>query len=86
MTHADLISLGFEEISHFTIGRVSIYKLGLDIHLSVGSVGTPNEMMFICETDEKNEKEITDLICLHNYDYNGFLTKEKLESLIKLLN
>lgn len=30
-------------------------------------------------------KVITDLVCLHNYDYDGYLTEEKVESLIKYI-
>ena len=71
MTTDNLLDIGFESIPHFTICNSHIYKLGRHRHLSVASVGTPNEMMFICETNEQNEKDITEIICLHNYDYDG---------------
>jgi hypothetical protein len=82
LTKEYLITLGFKEIPHFTIMNNLIYDLGRNRHLSIGSLGTCNEVMFICESNPDNYKEIIDLICLHNYDFNGFLTKEKLESLL----
>jgi len=78
-----LIEIGFEKLKHFTIQNSLIYKLGRNRHLSIGNVGTPNEMLYICETDENDYRKITDLICLHNYDYDGYLSKLKLETLIK---
>ena len=81
----DLLSVGFEKIPHFTITNALIYKLGRHRHLSVGCVGTPNEMLWICETDDQNKKNITDIVCLHNYDYDGYLTIEKVKGLINLI-
>ncbi len=85
MTNQNLIDLGFKEIPHFTVTNSVIYPLGRNRHLSAGSVGTPNEMLFISATDDKDERKITDLICLHNYDYDGFLTIEKVKSLISAI-
>ncbi len=86
MTNQELIDLiGFQEIPHMTVMNSVIYPLGRRRHLSVGCAGTPNEMLFICETDDKDETKVTDLICLHNYDYDGFLTIEKVKSLISVL-
>jgi len=81
----DLLSVGFEKIPHFTITNALIYKLGRHRHLSVGCVGSPNEMLWICETDDQNEKNITDLVCLHNWDYDGYLTIDKVKGLINLI-
>jgi len=85
MTTEDLINIGFEAIPHYTITDSHVYKLGRRRHLSIGNVGTPNEMMWICETSDQDEKFITDLICLHNYDYDGYLTKEKIIGIINLI-
>lgn len=82
MTKQDLIKLGFKEIPHFTVMDSVIFDLGRRRTLSAGCIGTPNEMVFICETDEKNDKKITDSICLHNYDYDGYLTESKIKSII----
>lgn len=85
MTNQDLIDIGFAIIPHFTIGDTVIYNLGRNRHLSVSSVGTPNEILFICATDYKDQKKITDLVCLHNYDYDKLLTIEKVQNIIKAL-
>jgi len=85
MTNDDLIKIGFKTIPHFTIANSVIYPLGRHRHLSAGCVGTPNEMLWICETDKQNETKINDLICLHNYDHDGYLSEKKIKSLISAI-
>jgi hypothetical protein len=85
ITTDDLLEMGFKPIPHFTIGNTYTYDLGRRRDLSMNCVGTPNEMLFICEIDEKNKLKITDIICLHNYDYDGYITKEKLKTLINCI-
>ena len=85
LSEYDLLSIGFERIPHFTVNRAMIYKLGRNRHLSIGDTGTPNEMLFICESDKDDFRKITDLVCLHNFDYDGYLSKSKLETLINCL-
>lgn len=85
MTNKDLIEIGFEKMPHFTVANSVIYPLGRNRQLSAGSVGTPNEMLWICEIDTQNETKISDLICLHNYDYDGVLTMEKVKSIINVI-
>jgi len=85
MNKQDLIEIGFKEIPHYTVTDSVIYDLGRHRQLSVGCVGTPNEMVFISETSDKNDKLITDLICLHNYDYDGYLTDKKIKSLVNII-
>jgi hypothetical protein len=82
ITKDDLIDIGFNEIPHYTVSRSLIYPLGRHRHLSVACVGTPNEMLFISESDDQNEKHITDIICLHNYDYDGYLSIKKVLDII----
>lgn len=77
-----LIDLGFKEMPHFTVAHSLMYPLGRHRHLSAGCVGTPNEMLWICETDDQNDKSITEIICLHNYDYDGYLTIKKVIAII----
>ncbi len=81
----DLLNLDFEKMPHFTIGNTLIHKLGRHRQLSVSCVGTPNETLWITETDDQNEKRITNLVCLHNYDYDGYLTISKIKGLIDLI-
>jgi len=85
MENSDLLKIGFKEIPHFTIGDAIIYDLGRHRQISASCIGTPNEMVYLCETSDQNEKEITDLICVHNYDYDGYLTMNKIINLIKAI-
>ena len=85
MTNDDLLELGFTEVPNFNIMNAVTFDLGRRRQLSAGDIGTPNEMVFLCEVDEEDPKKITDLICVHNYDYDGFLTKEKVTGLLELL-
>lgn len=78
----ELLKLGFKEMPHSTIGQNLIFDLGRRRSLSISSLGAPNEMLFITELQQDDDKVITDLICLHNYDYDGFLTLRKLKNLI----
>lgn len=77
--------LGFKGLPHYTVTGTMIFELGRNRHLSIGSIGTPNEMLFICEVDNKDNSKVTDAVCLHNYDYDGYLTKEKLQTIINVL-
>jgi len=85
MENSDLLKIGFKEIPHFTIGNSVIFDLGRRRYFSAGNVGNPNEMVFLCETDSKDDKKVTDLICVHNYDYDGYLTMEKINMLINAI-
>jgi hypothetical protein len=85
MTNNDLIEIGFKEIPHPTIGNAITYDLGRRRNLSASCVGTPNEIVFICEIDPQDKRKITDLVCVHNYDYDGYLTLEKINLLIKAI-
>lgn len=85
MTNQDLISIGFKTIPHFTVMNNVVFDIGRDRHLNVGGVGTPNEVMFICQLDKK-KKIYSDVICVHNWDYDGSLTIEKVNDLINLLS
>ena len=78
-----LIELGFHPLDHFTVGDVLMYELYRNVNLSVSNLGTPNEMVFICESD-KDRKKVTDIVVLHNYDYDGYLTLERLKVFMAL--
>jgi hypothetical protein len=82
LTHDLLLDLGFKPMPHFTIMGTMIFVLGRNRHLSIGNVGTPNEMMFVCQQEGNT---IIDLVCLHNYDYDGYLRPEKLVALMTAL-
>jgi len=85
MTIDDLKSIGFEPIPNFTVMNSHFYRLGRHRHLSVCDVGGKSEMMFICETSDQDERIVSELICLHNYDYDGELSADKVVSLINAI-
>lgn len=78
--------LGFTDMPHFTIMGSLTLEIGRRRELSIGNLGTPNEMMFLSERDEiRGRKIITDTVVVHNYDYDGYLTIEKLKTFITLV-
>jgi hypothetical protein len=51
-------------------------------HLAI----TPSKVssfVYLCETHRDDPLTITDLICLHNYDYDGLLYAHKIQNLIQ---
>lgn len=86
MTRQQLLDLGFKEIPHFTVGDSLFYDLGRGRQLSISSLRTPNEMLFIRQIDDNDPKKITDLVVLKNYDYDGYTSLETVQDLIRLLS
>lgn len=85
LTEEILLKVGFEKMPHFTVMNSLIYKLVRNSQLSIGCVGTPNEMLFITEVDdEDNPTKVDDLICLHNFDYDGKLYLHKLQNIVDI--
>lgn len=82
LNREEVLKLGFQEIPHFTVMNSLVYDLGRNRWLSIGDLGNPNEMMFIYECDKDDGRIIDDLVCLHNYDYDGYLTLDKLSLLL----
>ena len=73
-----VLELGFKELPHLNILNSLVLDIGRKRQLSIGCLGTPNEVMYIYEISHTNPQEIDDLVCLWNYDYDGYLTLEKL--------
>lgn len=90
LTNEDLKDLGFKDLPHMTVTNSMQYELGRDRLLSIGSIGTPNEILVIMEYKHSitlgSNKQVTDCVILHNYDYDGYLTIEKLNLLLKFLS
>ena len=84
-TRSILFSIGFTEVPYFTIMDSLIYDLGRNRRPSFGSIGTPNEMLFIYDIDRDNQMKAADLICLRNYDYDGFTSAENIKATIRLI-
>jgi hypothetical protein len=78
------LRMGFKELPHATIGDIIVYDLGNDRQLSIGSIGTPNEMVTISQSEPDDYRKITDVVRLHNYDYDGYLTEERLMEFMSL--
>lgn len=85
MEDEELFSLGFKKLPHFTVGDNLIYQLPKNKELSLCFRGTPNEILFLSETDDLNPKKISEAICISNWDYNGPLDISTLKTLIEIL-
>lgn len=80
LTNDDLEKIGFFKHSAlFTLGNTMRCDLGRDRYLKAICVGTRNEMVFLCADEEET---CSDLICVHNFDYDGLLTIKRIKSLI----
>lgn len=77
-----LIEIGFKPIEHFTIGNSLTYDLGRNRLLSASDIGTANEFVYLVAVEDG---KYSDLVCVHNYDYDGHLSIHKVQSLISLL-
>lgn len=85
MTNKDLLEIGFKEVLTFTVGKSVVYDLGRNRQLSASCVGSLNEMLCICEIDSEDKHKVLDVVCLHNWDYDGELKIEKVKAIIDAL-
>jgi len=81
LSNKDFIAIGFKEFSYHTVGNSVSYNLGRRRYLSAVCIGQGNEALFLCEKSEVGN-HYTDLVCIHNRDYDGFITLEKVKALI----
>lgn len=81
MNKEEVLALGFKEVPHYTILDSLVYTLPRDRALSLGCLGTPNETLFLVEKSKVGD-HYTDLICIHNFDYDGYITEEALVDII----
>lgn len=81
LTEGWLVMLGFDKLPHLTITNSLIKSIGRNRYISIGDVGTPNLMVYLCEKEKEDSRKITDLICLHNWDYDGELYVHQLQNL-----
>jgi len=79
-------NFGFQEVPHFTIGNNLTLDVGRNRYLSLSDLDNCNCMLYLCERSKENPKEVTDLINLHNWDYDKQLTVGKLENILKIFN
>lgn len=80
LTNDDLAKIGFFKYSAlFTLGNTMRFDLGRYRYLKAICVGMGNEMVFLCADEDE---PCSDLICIHNRDYDGPLTIERIKSFI----
>lgn len=79
-----LIAIGFKEIPTARITGSLIYDLGRRRQLGISCLQTPNEMVYLSEI--LTDGNITDIIALRNFDYDGYTTYEDILRLISLIN
>lgn len=83
LTNEDLIDVGFKPYDYFTIMNTVYLDVGRDRQIKVGCVGTPNEVVFLVhQWGETCEEQ--DMVCIHNFDYDGYLTMEKVMNILKV--
>lgn len=73
--------LQFEKLPFTNILNTFILDLGRNRILSLGNLGSSNEMLWLCERNPTDKQKIDDLICIHNYDYDGKLYLHKLQNI-----
>lgn len=78
LTEDILLKCGFKNIPHFTVTDSKTLDIGRGRNLSIGDAENCNQMMFI---QSIHSGKITDLVCVHNYDYNGWLYLHQLQNL-----
>lgn len=78
LTEEILLKCGFERINHFTVTNSLVFDVGRGRYLSIGDVGSPNEMLWLCTY---NEPGTNDIINLWNYDYDGKLYLHALQNI-----
>lgn len=81
----DFKTIGFKEMTHYTVMNSLLYDLGRGRYLRIGCLGTPNEMLFIAQIDNDDNKKVTDVIVLKNYDYDGYTKIADVKTIITLI-
>lgn len=56
--------------------------LGRNKILSLSDIGLGNEMICLCEIDAKDKTKITNVIFLHNIDYDGRISLNKFQNIV----
>lgn len=83
LKNEDLISIGFKPYAHFSVMNTVCLDVGRCRQIKFGCVGTPNEVVFIVHRWGDTCEE-QDLVCVHNFDYDGYLTIEKVMNILKV--
>jgi len=73
-----LEKLGFKHNPIVLVSKQYLISLGRNRFLSVSDVGTPNEMVWLQNIEGR---DVTDLVCIHNFDYDGEIYIHQLQNL-----
>jgi hypothetical protein len=82
LTEEWALKLGGKKIPHFTVTNAIVFDIGRGREICIGCVGTPNLMIFLSYTENG---KVTDLVCVHNWDYDGDINVHQLQNLIHSL-
>jgi len=81
LTEEWLVRAGGKRLPFPSILNPLIFDIGRNRILSCGCVGTPNEMIWICEVNATDSQKIDDLVCVHNYDYDGYMPVHRFQNI-----
>ncbi len=81
LTEEWLVKLGFEPLPFVNILNSYTKSIGRGRIISIGNVGTTNEMIWLCEVNATDSKKIDDLVCVRNYDYDKYTHVHSLQNL-----
>ena len=68
-------------LPHFEVLDGLMYGLSRDRIILFLCIGTQNEILYVGKLSEDKTK-YESLVCIHSYDYDGYLTEERLKSLL----
>lgn len=81
ITEDILLQRGFIKTPHKILGSTFSLDLGRNRYLVTANIGNANEMVLLMDSWPT---ENDNLICIHNFDYDGYLTQEKLNTIISI--
>lgn len=81
LTEEWLLKLGFKPIPHMTVMNSFTLDIGRDRVISIGCVGTPNEMIFLIE-DYSKRVPSQDICVLRNFDYDDRTYVHTLQNIV----
>ncbi|SBV91848.1 hypothetical protein [uncultured Dysgonomonas sp.] len=82
LTEDILLKAGGYKLPHMTVTDSVLFDIGRDRILSIGCIEDCNQMAWLQHIEGK---KVTDLVCIHNYDYDGWLYLHTLQNLFKSL-
>ena len=65
LTNQDLINVGFKPYEHSTVMNFVYLDIGRDRRVSVGCIGTPNEVVVLIHKWGDGVNDV-DMVCIHN--------------------